>query len=765
MTSLQSPKRIDDRADEVTLAAVLDVLLSHRWTVALTTAACFAAGMLYAFLCHPLYQADILVQVEDSNDASAVKSAFGDVSSLFDVKSTAAAEAQVLASRFVVTRAVDTLRSYIVVEPKRFPIVGDFISRLNSGIALPGVLGIGGYAWGDERAELARFDVPKPLEGDRFELTMLDADRYQLAGSALPEPVTGQLGRVGRFSTDEGPIVINVTRFDAYPGTAFTLVRESRTTTINALRRALDVQEKIKQSGVIVATLRGPDPLRVQAELREIANHYIRQNIERKSADAAQSLSFLGKQLPQLKQQLQAAEQRYTNMRNANGTVDLSEESKLILQQTADAKTRLLELRQKRDEMMTRFTPDHPDMLALGAQIATLERQQQAFDQQVKRLPDLQQEALRLMLDVKVDTDLYTGLLANAQQLELVKAGKTGNVRLVDAPIVPEKPVRPNRPAVIGIAASIGLLLGTAIAFARDFLFGGVDSADEIERRLGVSVYATIPDSVSQRKIARQMAVRAPGPHLLGTHHPCDPAIESLRSLCTALHFAMQDARNNVLLLSSPVPGAGKSFVSANFAALLAATGLQVLLIDGDLRRGHLHAYFGVTREYGFRELAAGAIAPQDAIHANVVPNLDFIATGEFPPNPTELLADPRITAAIGTLSARYDVVVVDSAPILPVTDAVLLGRCAGTALLVARAGKTRVAELSEAIRRLAHGGIATSGVLLNGVDSRSPRYGTRHGAYRYSQYDYAPVEHHAASQLVRVLRAFAARVRQGGVR
>ncbi|WP_321958990.1 polysaccharide biosynthesis tyrosine autokinase [Burkholderia cenocepacia] len=765
MTSLHASPPPQGRDDELSLAGALDVLVAHRWLIALVTAACIGTGTLYAFLSHPQYRADILIQVEDSGDASAAKSLLGDVSSLFDVKSTASAEAQILASRLVVARAVDDLRSYIVVEPKRFPVIGDFVSRLNAGIARPGVFGIGGYAWGDERAELARFDVPKPLEGERFALTPLDGGRYRLSGSALPAPVVGTAGRAERFPTAHGAIVIDVTGFDANPGTRFTLVRESRAETIDTLRRALDVQEKVKQSGVIVATLRGPDPRRVQAQLQQIARHYVRQHIERRSADAAQSLAFLNAQLPVLKKQLQDAEQRYTNLRNANGTVDLTEESKLILQQTADAKTRRLELQQKRDEMAARFAPGHPDMLALDAQIATLQRQQQGFDRQVKRLPDLQQDALRLMLDVKVDTDLYTALLSNAQQLELVKAGRTGSVRLVDAAIVPEDPVSPNRPVVIAAAALIGLVLGAALAFARDFMFGGVGSADEIEQRLGVDVYATIPDSPRQRHIARQMRAHAPGPHLLSVLHPHEPTVESLRSLRTALRYAMQGARNNVLLLSGPVPGAGKSFVAANFAALLAADGMRVLLIDGDLRKGYLHEHFGLARERGFAELVTGALAPHDAIHAEVTPNLDFIATGALPSNPAELLVNDRIGALLDMLSPRYDAVVIDSAPILAVTDAVVLGRHAGAMLLVARAGSTRIAELGEAIRRLAHNGLAASGVLLNGVDPRAGRYGTRYGAYRYAQYGYAPPDYSPHPSGWHKLCAFVGRVLRGGGR
>ncbi|KWH29318.1 polysaccharide biosynthesis tyrosine autokinase [Burkholderia stagnalis] len=765
MTSHPSHERPHDRDAELDLAGAIDVLVSQRWLIALVTAICVGAGTLYAFLAHRQYQADIMVQVEDSGDTSAAKSVLGDVSSLFDIKSSAAAEAQILASRLVVTRAVDELRSYIVAQPKRFPVVGEFVSRFNTGITRPGVFGLGGYAWGGESVELARFDVPRSVEGERFELSMLDGGQYRLTGAALSAPVTGTIGRPETFQSADGPIAIDVVRIDARSGTRFTVVRESRAETIDALRRGLDVQEKIKQSGVIVATLRGPDPQRVQAQLQAVANHYIRQHIERKSADAAQSLTFLNAQLPVLKKQLQDAEQRYTNLRNANGTIDLDEEAKLLLQQSADATTRRLELQQKRDEMASRFAPGHPDMVALDAQIATLAREQQAFEHRVRRLPNLQQDAVRLMLDVKVDTDLYTALLANTQQLELVKAGKTGSVRLVDTPIVPEDAVRPNRPVVIVAAALLGLTLGVALAFVRDYLFGGVRNADEVERHLGIDVYATIPDSAGQRQIARRIARRLTGPHLLSALHPHDPAAESLRSLHTALRFTIQDARNNILLLTGPVPGAGKSFVAANFAALLAAGGERVLLVDGDLRKGYLHESLGVPREPGLAELLSGAAAPEDAIHRNVLPNLDFIATGAMPEHPAQSLADHRVAALLDTLSARYDRVVIDSAPILAVADAVVLGRHAGIVLLAARAGSTRIAELGEAVRRLAHNGVEVSGVLLNGVDPRAGGYGSRYGAYRYTHYRYAPPRGGVAASVGQSLRGLVSRFRRGGPR
>ena len=227
--------------DEIDLVAVIDTVVSNRWSILLVTAVFALLGAAWAFLSHPQYQADILVQVEESPDASAATGLLGNVSSLFDVKSSAAAEAQIITSRLVVARSVDALRLYIDASPKRFPLVGEFVSRFNQGVTRAGVAGIGGYAWGQENVDVARFDVPKPLEGDKFSLTLEAAGRYRLSGSGLEQPVSGQVGVESVFSTDSGPITLQVTAVDAQPGTGFTLVRNSRIDTINDLQNKLDV--------------------------------------------------------------------------------------------------------------------------------------------------------------------------------------------------------------------------------------------------------------------------------------------------------------------------------------------------------------------------------------------------------------------------------------------------------------------------------------------------------------------------------------------
>jgi tyrosine-protein kinase Etk/Wzc len=724
---------------EFDLVSVIDTIVSNRYLIICITL-CFAlAATAWSFLSHPQYQADIVVQVEDSSASGGTTSLVGDVGSLFDIRSTAAAEAQILASRLVITNTVDTLRLYVEAKPKRFPLIGDFISRFNRGVTAPGVFGIGGYAWGEESIDVVRFDVPQEFEDDRFTLTLEDRAHYRLTGSDLDEVAHGTIGVQAAFATRHGPVMLLVNSVDAQPGTRFTLKRHSRLRTINDLQTALDVQEKVKQSGVLVATLSGGDPQALRRTLQEIGDQYVRQNVERKSADAAQSLAFLHAQLPMVKARLETAEQRYTALRDAHGTVDLTEEAKLALQQSVEAKTALLTLQQKRADLATRFNGAHPGMVAIDRQIAALHTQQASVDTALARLPGLQQQTARLMLDVKVDTDLYTTLLNSAQQLELLKAGKVGNVRVVDVPVAPEDPVKPKRAVVIAAGALAGLVIGMVFAFARDLLFGGVTSADEIERNLGLDVFASIPFSAAQGTLNAEPPAARLGAALLAEAVPRDAAVESLRSLRTALHFSRFDGQCPILLMTGAAPSAGKSFVAANLGALLATGGKRVLVVDGDLRRGHLHRYFGAQVMPGLADLLDGSAVEQAVLQRLEHPRLDFIAAGGAALHPDELLMSDQVDAMFARLRTQYDYILIDAPPLLAVADAALLGRCANLVLLVAKAGETRIGDLHESLKRLDHAGLRASGVVLNGVAARPAHlaYGSKYGGYRFTHYDY----------------------------
>ncbi|MET0858431.1 MAG: polysaccharide biosynthesis tyrosine autokinase, partial [Telluria sp.] len=385
------------------------------------------------------------------------------------------------------------------------------------------------------------------------------------------------------------------------------------------------------------------------------------------------------------------------------------------------------------------FTEDHPLVAAINRQRKEVEAEIDEVAARIKTLPVLEQDEARLTRDIKVNTDLYTALSNTAQQLRLISVGRVSNVRLIDAPMAPEKPVRPNRPVIVALAVVIGMVLGGAIAFARKAMSGGIDAPQQVERLLGARVvYATIPHSVTQEKLTRRVKGEGAPLPLLAQIMPEDPAIESLRSFRAALQFAMPHFKNNVVMLAGPTRGLGKSFVAANFAAVMASSGKRVLLLDADFRNGQLHRYFGVGREQGLSKAINGEIAVEQIIHRGVLDNLDFIPTGPLPPNRSEFLLHLNFSTLLETISPNYDLVLINPPPILSAADALIIGSHAGALFILARARVTTDAEIVESIKRLNHSGLSPQGVLFNDMTPAIGRYGALYQSEPAGQIGYA---------------------------
>ncbi|HEY8356105.1 MAG TPA: polysaccharide biosynthesis tyrosine autokinase [Ramlibacter sp.] len=733
-----SPAPQVEEDDGINLVEYWDIVVDNRWLIGSVLALALAIGGAYAFTARPVYESNLLIQVEDN--VGNTKNLLGEAAGLIDVKTATSAELEILRSRLVIGQAVDNARLAIRAAPRYVPYVGAALARRARDLSEPGFLGMPGYVSGNEAIDVAAFNVPQAMEGSEFLLELTGSGGYLLKHPMLDSDLRGTVGTALRQTTRLGPIELMVSAVRGRPGAHFTLARTSRLAAIGELQGSLRLTEKGRQSGVIDAVLRGSNPEEITRTLNEIGRQYVRQNIERKSAEAEKTLAFLGVQLPQFKNQLTQAENSYNRYRNQQGTVALDEEAKLILSRSVDLQSKLLEAQQRRRELVSRFTPAHPAVQTLDAQIGAWNAEIGKLNERVRGLPTVQQDALRLERDVKVNVDLYQQLQNTALQLQLVREGKIGNVRVIDEAARAERPVGPNRRMILGVAGVVGLLAGLMLALARNAFFRGIRNAQEIEVETSLNVYSTIPLSSVQDSLARKAAGKQPGLHLLAVTQPEDPAIESLRSLRTALQFAMLDASSNRIIITGATPGVGKSFVSANFAALLASTGKRVLLIDADLRKGHLNQYFGVSRPRGLSELIAGSLAVKDVLRPNLLPNLDLITTGVLPPNPAELMTSAAMVTTLQALSEGYDLVLIDTPPVLVAADTPSIAALAGTLLLVARAGQTQIGELHESAKRLTHAGKGVTGVLLNALDLSRRHYGSyayKNGGYRYRQYSY----------------------------
>ncbi|WP_242113107.1 polysaccharide biosynthesis tyrosine autokinase [Luteimonas aquatica] len=718
-----------DASEEIDLASLLGTLVDHKWLIAAVTAACFVLSVCYALLSAPVYQATAMIQVEPKTPTLP---GLDDVSQILTESAPqAVTEIALLTSRSVIGEAVDELNLDVDVRARRFPLIGGFMARRagNAGPA-PAFLGMDSYGWGGEQLVIETLEVPGPLVGTPLRLQAGEAGSYRLYDEDDNLLAEGKVGGIVR----SGAVTVQVTRLAANPGTEFDVVRQRRLATIAAVQGNISASENAKDSGIILLSYELRDPEMAATTLAAISKQYIRQNIERNSAEAANSLRFVKEQLPKVRGDLEKAEGELNAFQSKAHSVDISLETKAILDQIVGIDTTLSQLRMQQAEVERRYTAQHPAYRALMKQIGGLEAKRKALTDQAGDLPQTQQELLRLTRDVQVSTQTYTGLLNQEQQLDIARAGTVGNAHVIDPAVVDvTQPVRPNRLRIVVIGTFLGAFLVVAWVFLRQMLSRGVEDVHAIEQS-GLPVYASIPMSPYQRdheSVSRQRMGNGK-PYLLAIDAPNDLAIEALRSLRTSLHFATLEAKNNVLMICGASPGAGKTFVSTNLAVIVAQTGQRVLLIDGDMRRGMLHKVMGHDNTHGLSELLVGRAELSQAIHR--WPSLEgvhFISRGPVPPNPSELLMHPNFKALMKTASEQYDLVIIDTPPILAVTDATIIGHEAGTSLLVARFGVNRLKELALARQRLLQNGIDLKGAIFNAVERRSDSY------YAYG-YEYA---------------------------
>ncbi|SCZ57935.1 polysaccharide biosynthesis tyrosine autokinase [Thiohalomonas denitrificans] len=731
--AVREPEYADD---EIDLGELLAHLIDAKWLIAGIAAAITALAGIYAFTATPIYQSDVLLQVEEQ---SASIGGMDEFSSMFGTESPAAAEIEIIKSRTIGGQAVDELGLDIAVQPNYFPLIGAAVARLHgqdNGIA-DSWLGLDSYAWGGEVLGLDRLELPSYLINQPLTLIAGDSGTYRLLDEEGRELLAGSVDKPAEARGAGGErIGIFVSRLEARPGTTFVVTKRPRWQVAQDLRDQLSVSEQGKGTGVIRVGLEHSDPQRLEQILSSVTNAYLRQNVERRSREAEKTLEFLNEQLPALKAELTTAESRLNDYRSEVGSVDLTLETQTFLQQAAEFEKALSELRLKRTELIEKFTPNHPVISSLEQKIEQLKAEQAALEAQIRELPEEQQHSLQFTRDVRVANELYMLLLNKSQEMRVVKAGTVGNARIIDPAYLPPEPVKPKKSLVLVLGLLLGIMAGVAAALLRRVLNKGVEDPDILEKQLGLPTFASILHSSREEQLALKKGKGKTARPLLALAERDDLAIEALRSLRTSLQFAAMDTDNAIITISGPSPGIGKSFISGNLAAVVADAGKRTLLIDADMRKGHLHEYFGIKRTRGLSELISGEVTKEEAVRPTEQANLDFLPSGIVPPNPAELLMSSRFQALMEEFKDDYDSVIIDTPPALAVTDASIVGRLSGMTFIVVRSGRHPLRELDLTVKRLQQSGVDVNGFIFNDVPLKSSRYG--YGGYYGYAYQYS---------------------------
>jgi tyrosine-protein kinase Etk/Wzc len=723
----------------LSLVDLVENVFYFRWYFIGVAVAIFAASILYALVKSPVYTADVLIQVEEKKGSSL--GALSQVAKALDVQqSPVQGEIEIIRSRNVIGRAADNLKANIeITVDNRLPLIGGVLARAlekdEAGLTKP--LWSSRLAWGGEELRVEEFVVPQQLLLRSFYLRVEDERQWELFDEDMKSLGKGQ-GKEALEAMD-GKLRFAIHTLKARPGTEFKIRVHSIQSWIRNILTALNVTETKRQSSVIKITYEDKNPQRASNFLNAVADAYVQQNIERRSEEAEKSLVFLRDELPKLKKQLEASEDRLNAFRNEKKTIDITGEIKELLDKATQLEKSRLELELKRKEFTERYEPAHPLFKSITSQLQGIKSETTILNRQISQLPQVQQEFIRFARDVEVNNQLYISLLNNSQQLQIAKAGTVANVAIIDRALAPEKPSRPNKPMTIAVGGLLGLLLGFLTTQLLALMTRIVRDPKKLELATGKPIMAILPLAVEQLGHIDEMSgrtIKEESVFLLAKEKPNAATIEALRSLRTSLLFSLSEtSRGKTILVTSAVPGQGKSFISANLSYLMGAVGKKVLLIEADIRLASIKRYIDFNTEGpGWSSVLKGEVSEDQVILHDVYPNMDFLQAGPRVRNPGDLLSTERMQALIHRVSEHYDIVIIDSPPLLPVNDAREMAKAADLTVFVTRQDAVSMSDVDEALDIFAKSGNQIAGFIFNGFVPSQIRYGYRYG-YGYGKY------------------------------
>lgn len=732
----------------VHLRDYLRVLYRGRWIILLSFVTVVAATAYFSFTMPPTYEAECMVMVEES---SGLERTLFEVTPFGKQMTIVNNQVEILKSRLLAERVVDHLlatgyRDSLALfrmekedRDRRINVRELAIRRLRENLSVNPI----------RDTDIIRIKVKAPSAWEAAFLANTVAETYRKLDQ---ESSRGEIDQVVRFleeqlalkekelrnseealrkyqetsgiavlSEESQALVDQLVQFESAYQEAMTEIRSNE--------KRLEYLES--QLGQMRGTL--------EKELSEISHPFIMKLRQDIAQIEAQLVAYKTRNFPENFQDVQEKKEKLEELKRV-----LNGEIKKILLSKLPGNDPL----QPYQELLGKIIEVETDLQAGRARARALKKVVDEYNRKLEQLPDQSLQLARLERARKLNENIYLMMKEKYEESRITRAGQIGKVRIVDPAVPPEYPVSPKKKLNLILATIIGLMLGVGVTFFMEYLDNSVRTVEDVER-LKLPLLGTIPEikpeegngvwfrripASPKRRKADDKLVSQIADRLITHLRPKSPIAEAYRALRTQIQYAKTEKPIRTILVTSPGPGEGKSTSVTNLAIALAQMGSRTLLIDADLRRPVLHNLFGVKRENGLTNYLVGKMALEDIVKSTGVENLSLITTGVLPPNPSEILGASRMRELLRELEKRFDYVLIDSPPMIAVTDALVLAPWVDGVIMVLRSGKTDQNAVSRAYELLRNVEGRLLGVLLNDVSS-SYMYGSYYYYYYYYYY------------------------------
>ena len=727
---------------------MLNLIRDHMWEVLATAVVVLLMAVAYLFIATPIYSGDVLVRV-DAPEPNALGLALQNQEMLPPPSPSPSAEMAMMHSRSVLDPVIDRYRLDVTVSPRTIPIIGEIAARF----ATPGEpaspwLGLDSYAWGGEILVIGSMDVPQNLEEEKLDLVTGKDGTYELLGPSGEALLHGKVGTLAQGND----VSLFVKRLDARSGTHFEVVRWNTIDAVKRFSNLVNITEKVKDTGLIQIEYTDKSPAKAADVADALSQQYLKTAAEIRQANDVQTLGFIKGELPRLLTDLRKSEDALRKFRSKSNSMQPTAEAQAYLQGGLDFDRQIASLQLQRTQLLDRFAPTSRWVQNIDTQLSQLKSAKGQFDNRFSGMPSSERESVDLIRAQKVAETIYMGMVQKAEQLEVRRASTSGGAHIVDAAVRPHKPVKPNPLIVVPGGVVLGLVAGVFLVFMRRHVLVGVTDPRLVEHRLSVPLLGEVLFSHRQAQLDKSLpeGTRKPlpangsreplplrrgeevgakqyfgeggaeqgdgGNRVLATRFPHDASVEALRAVRTVLARDVAHARNKIVMVTGPTTSTGKSFVAANLAALHAESGASVVLVDADMRRGHLASYFNQSNRGGLSEVLAERIALRNALRNVSVDGVTLLSCGARPTNPAALLLKSRLKELLERLDNQFDLVIVDTPPFLSVADASIIASEAGASLLVLRSGMQSEEEIADTIKKLDRAEGRIAGAVFNGI-------------------------------------------------